>query len=151
MDWQEAKVADSHANTDVARHLRSSLRWMGGLHWVLPINSERIRSFPFNLSRINSKRVRRPNQSPNHPALTERASRVRLPSNKSNERWLSSNNRPKLSVDAKLQSTENFRAAIKNLQSAADSDARLKTLIADAETVTKTNGETEETTCKSER
>lgn len=40
-----------------------------------------------------------------------------------------------VAADAKAQATENFRAAIKNLKSAADSDTRLKTLIAEAETV----------------
>lgn len=37
--------------------------------------------------------------------------------------------------DVKLQAIENYRAAIKNLESAADNDARLKTLTAEAETV----------------
>lgn len=40
-----------------------------------------------------------------------------------------------VAVDVKMQAVENYRAAIKNLQSAADSDARLKTLIAETETV----------------
>lgn len=40
-----------------------------------------------------------------------------------------------VAVDVKLQATENYRAAIKNLQSAADLDARLKSLISETETV----------------
>ncbi len=40
-----------------------------------------------------------------------------------------------VAVDVKLQAVENYRAAIKNLQSAADSETRLKALVTDAETV----------------
>ncbi|MCO8121339.1 mechanosensitive ion channel [Stieleria sp. TO1_6] len=41
-----------------------------------------------------------------------------------------------VTAEVKVQANENFRAAIKNLQTAADSDARLKAFIADGETVT---------------
>ncbi len=37
-----------------------------------------------------------------------------------------------VTVDVKLQAVENYRAAIKNLQSAVDSDTRLKALVAEA-------------------
>ena len=40
-----------------------------------------------------------------------------------------------VAADIKLQAAENYHAAIKNLQSAADSEARLKSLITEAETV----------------
>ncbi|TWU32483.1 mechanosensitive ion channel domain-containing protein [Novipirellula artificiosorum] len=40
-----------------------------------------------------------------------------------------------LKVAIKLQAAENYRAAMRNLQSAADSDVRLKTLIAETESV----------------
>lgn len=40
-----------------------------------------------------------------------------------------------VAVDVKLQAVENYRAAVKNLQSAADSDHRLQTLVGEAETV----------------
>ncbi|SMP73759.1 potassium efflux system protein [Neorhodopirellula lusitana] len=40
-----------------------------------------------------------------------------------------------VAVDVKLQAAENYRAAIKNLQSAADSDARLQAMAGEAETV----------------
>ncbi len=42
----------------------------------------------------------------------------------------------KIAADAKLQAIENYQAAIKNVQTASEHDARLKALIADAESVT---------------